>query len=119
MNIYSIKNEKLSFFNRPMYFESTNECLAYLTNVLMSDADRALLGLKDDLALYCLGSIDFVSGIIDARKGFPHKLMDLREIFESIPTDRVPQTAKQLQQNIEAVNEKIDKLRKELLNDNN
>lgn len=68
MKIYSIKNEKLSFFNRPIYVESSNEALSYIQNILMSDADRALLGLKSDLSLYELGEIDFSTGIIHSLK---------------------------------------------------
>lgn len=118
MNIYSLKNEKLNYFNRPMFFESSNECLSYMQNVLMTDADRALIGLRDDLALYCLGTIDFTSGVIESKKNFPCKICDVKSIFDSIPEDRVPRTASQLQANIEALNNKIDSLRKEFLNDN-
>lgn len=99
MIIFSIKNEKLDFFNRPMYYETSNECLAYLTNVLMSDADRALHGLKSDLALYELGEIDFVSGKINTPKK-PLKVCDLLEIFNSIPSDSIPQTANALRDRI-------------------
>lgn len=109
MNIYSIKNEKLDFFNRPIYCESFNEALSYLQNILMSDADRALIGLKDDLALYYLGSIDFVSGRIDGLKK-PNKICDLIEIFNSIPEDRIPQTAKDLESRLHDLEECYKKL---------
>lgn len=101
MNIYSIKNEKLGFFNRPIYCESNAEALSYIQNVLMSDADRALSGLKDDLALYCLGEIDFVNGVIspmqfeyqDVHTDFvriePFKICSLRDIFDTIPEDKL------------------------------
>ncbi len=112
MNIYSIKNEKMEFFNRPIYCESFNEAMVYLQNVLMSDADRALIGLKDDLALYFLGTIDFVSGKIDAPRN-PKKLCDLSSVFESIPEDRIPQTAKKLQQQIFDLQELVTKILKE------
>lgn len=118
MNIYSIKNEKIGFFNRPMYFESYNECLSYLQNVLMSDADRALIGLKDDLALYFLGTIDFVSGVIDARKGFPHKLVDLKEIFETVPADRIPRDSVQLNKKIDDLYKIVDSIKKGCTDDN-
>lgn len=106
MFIYSIKNEKLSFFNRPIYCESANEALSYLQNVLMSDADRALHGLKEDLALYQLGSIDFVSGEINALSE-PLKVTTLLEIFETIPADRVPQTANALKERILSLEKQI------------
>lgn len=107
MNIYSIKNEKLSFFNRPIYTESFNEALSYLQNVLMSDSDRALIGLKDDLALYHLGEIDFVTGKIDSPKK-PVKVCDLKDIFDSIPSDSVPQTANQLRDLIMDLSRRMD-----------
>lgn len=102
MNIYSIKNEKLGFFNRPIYCESDAEALSYIQNVLMSDADRALSGLKNDLALYFLGSIDFTSGKItcsfvekENEEGFVHVFYEpmficsLEEIFNTIPADKL------------------------------
>lgn len=100
MNIYSIKNEKLGFFNRPIYCESDAEALSYIQNVLMSDADRALTGLKDDLALYFLGSIDFTTGVIysgnvlmseklDDLSDTPIKVCSLRDIFDTIPEDKL------------------------------
>lgn len=107
MNIYSIKNEKTQFFNRPIYTESFNEAMTYVQNVLMSDSDRALIGLRNDLSLYWLGSIDFVSGKIDAPKQ-PKKLADLSEIFDSIPAEKVPQTANQLRDMIMDLSHRLD-----------
>lgn len=92
MLIFSIKNEKLGFFNRPIYVESSNEALSYIQNILMSDADRVMFGLKNDLALYAQGEIDFTTGIITGFK-HPKKVCDLVEIFDSIPEDKIPQTA--------------------------
>lgn len=97
MKIYSIKNEKLGFFNRPIYCESDPEALSYIQNVLMSDADRALSGLKDDLALYCLGDIDFTTGYIypfafttsDGDEFKPLLICSLKDIFDSIPEDKL------------------------------
>lgn len=109
MHIYSIKNEKLSYFNRPIYTESFNEALSYLQNVLMSDADRALIGLKDDLALYYLGTIDFTDGVICGVK-HPKKICDLREIFDSIPDDKVPQTANALYHMIDELVKRVHAL---------
>lgn len=109
MNIYQIKNEKLGFFNRPIYVESFNEALSYIQNILMSDADRALIGLKDDLALYWNGTIDFVSGVIDAPKK-PKKITDLSEIFASIPEDKVPQTANSLHAMIDELAKRVKAL---------
>lgn len=105
MNIYSIKNEKIGYFNRPIYCESENEALTYIQNVLMSDSDRALSSLKGDLALYFLGSIDFISGkikpnfvdFVDDCDGYvsdsiiaePFKICDLEDIFNTIPEDKL------------------------------
>lgn len=87
MNIYSVKNEKLNFFNRPVYCETENEALSYIQNILMSDSDRALASLKGDLALYYLGEIDFVTGNIVATSAI--KVCDLEEIFNTIPADKL------------------------------
>ena len=106
MRIYSVKNEKLDFFNRPMYFESSNECLAYLMNVLQSDADRALIGLKNDLSLYDLGEIDFITGFIKSNKR-PFLVTTLSSLFDSIPEDRIPQTANELRDRISKIEEVI------------
>ncbi len=97
MKIYSIKNEKLGFFNRPIYCESDAEALSYIQNVLMSDADRALSGLKDVLSLYKLGDIDFTTGYInsyaftthDGEEFKPVLVCSLKEIFDSIPEDKI------------------------------
>lgn len=97
MNIYSIKNEKLGFFNRPIYCESSAEALSYIQNILMSDADRALKGLRGDLALYLLGEIDFTTGDIFTSdfSGYegtacPAYICSLDDIFDSIPEEKVP-----------------------------
>ena len=101
MNIYSIKNEKLGFFNRPIYCESESEALSMIQNILMSDADRALSNLKGDLALYMLGSIDFKTGIIQPCLApidsldesnlldnyAPRFICTLEEVFNTIPED--------------------------------
>lgn len=106
MNIYSIKNEKLEFFNRPIYCESSNEALTLVQNILMSDADRALCGLRSDLALYFLGTIDFVSGKINAVKK-PIRIEGLDKIFDSIPEDKVPRTEKYLMDQIKRMGDEI------------
>lgn len=110
MLIFSIKNEKLGFFNRPIYCESSNEALTYVQNVLMSDADRALRGLKGDLALYSLGEIDFVSGKILASKRDPIKICDLQEIFDSIPEDSIPRDSQTLLKLIEDLGKRIKQI---------
>lgn len=144
MNIYSIKNEKLGFFNRPIYCESEQEALSYIQNILMSDADRALSGLKGDLALYRLGSIDFTSGVImpTLKKSDsldesnlvenyePWFICSLEEIFDSIPKERlkpaltaedfkkVLSELEQLKKDCSELNDKIDNhrhFRKEIL----
>lgn len=98
MKIFSIKNEKLEFFNRPIYCESEAEALSYIQNILMSDADRALSNLKDDLSLYYLGDIDFTSGCISPScfETVEGKMCydsicvcSLREIFDTIPEDKL------------------------------
>lgn len=110
MNIYSIKNEKLEFFNRPIYCESSNEALTLAQNILMSDSDRALIGLRSDLALYFLGTIDFVSGKIDAVKK-PIRIEGLDKIFDSIPEDKVPRTEHQLRDLIHRLSDEVDDLK--------
>lgn len=110
MNIYSIKNEKLGFFNRPIYCESHQESLTYIQNVLMSDADRALRGLRGDLALYFLGEIDFTNGnIITSRKG-PVKISDLGEIFDTIPEEKIPRDSAALLRMMEELAERLKKI---------
>lgn len=103
MKIFSIKNEKLGFFNRPMFCESSEECLSLIQNILMSDSDRALTGLKEELTLYYLGDIDFRTGIISpslasidsAEEAFaidnyqPYFICSLIDIFNSIPAERI------------------------------
>lgn len=90
MRIYGIKNEKIGFFNRPIYVESAEEALSYIQNILMSDAERALQGLRDDLALYYQGDIDFTTGVITPAEGGPRMVCGLSDIFNSIPKDRIP-----------------------------
>lgn len=107
MLIFSIKNEKLGFFNRPIYCESSNEALTYVQNVLMSDADRALRGLKGELALYALGEIDFVTGKISVCKREPCKICDLEGIFDSIPEEKVPRDSQALLRKIEELSSRI------------
>lgn len=99
MMMFSIKNEKLGFFNRPIFANSANEALSLIQNILMSDSDRALSGLKSDLALYKVGEFDQVSGFLyfaDAREadfdvdfcyGFPILISSLEDIFNSIPEE--------------------------------
>lgn len=144
MNIYSIKNEKLGFFNRPIYCESDHEALSYIQNILMSDSDRALYGLKGDLALYWLGSIDFNTGVIMpslkkcdsldeanlVENYAPWFICSLEEIFDSIPKERlkpaltsedfkkVLSELEQLKKDCSELNDKIDNhkhFRKEIL----
>lgn len=124
MNIYSIKNEKLGFFNRPIYCESEAEALSMIQNILMSDADRALSNLKGDLALYKLGSIDFKSGIIQPCLASidslnesnildnyaPAFICSLEEIFDTIPKDKLK--PKLTEEDMKRVYEKIDELQR-------
>lgn len=109
MNIYSIKNEKLGFFNRPIYCENNAEVLSYIQNVLMSDADRALLGLKDDLSLYNLGYFNSQIGIVDAESE-PCFVCSLREIFDSIPEDKIPRSERQINDSLKYLDGEIKKL---------
>ena len=85
--IFAIKNEKINFFNRPIYCTSHNEALSMIQNILMSDADRALIGLKSDLSLYFLGTINFVTGEIISSG--PELVCTLEDIFDSIPVDKL------------------------------
>lgn len=109
MKIFSIKNEKLSFFNRPIYVESSNEALSYVQNILMSDGDRALIGLKDDLALYEIGEIDFTDGSIRGLKK-PVKCADLASMFESIPEDKIPRTEREIDKALKWLDERVKTL---------
>lgn len=120
MFIFSIKNEKLNFFNRPIYAESSNEACSYIQNVLMSDADRALLGLKDDLSLYFIGEIDFKTGIISPSTDVygddsdysiassPKFVCSLKEIFDTIPAGKLKPTL--TRDDIVSVHEKLSEL---------
>lgn len=112
MQIFSIKNEKMEYFNKPIFAESSNEALSLCQNILMSDADRVLLGLKDDLALYFHGEVDFVTGSYDMLAK-PKKICDLRELFDSIPEDKIPRTERQLLEMIRNLGNRIDSLEKE------
>lgn len=123
MNIYSIKNEKLGFFNRPIYCESDAEALSYIQNILMSDADRALRGLKGDLVLYKLGEINFVNGSIDpccisdsngGLMGEPVLICSLEEIFDSIPAESIKCIDKEIQLKFDAAAEEIANLKERL-----
>lgn len=110
MKIFSIKNEKLGFYNRPMFCESSSEALSYIQNILMSDSDRALSGLKGDLSLYHLGDIDFETGDIIPGNFF---VTSLEEIFDSIPKDRLkiaPSTDdfKKLEKYVKELDEKFN-----------
>lgn len=109
MKVYSIKNEKIGFFNRPIYCESSQEALTYLQNVLMSDADRVMYGLRDDLALYELGEIDFVTGVMHGYRK-PEKVCGLADIFASVPADSIPRTESQLRQEIQSLREQLSNL---------
>lgn len=113
MKIFSIKNESLEFFNRPIYVESENEALTYIQNILMSDADRALSGLKNDLALYELGEIDFVTGKI-VPLDEPVRICGLVDIFNTIPEDRIPQTANALKEMILKLKDELAKVSEEV-----
>lgn len=112
MKVFSIKNEKIGFFNRPIYCESSNEALTYLQNVLMSDADRVMYGLRDDLALYELGEVDFVTGVIRGYRK-PEKVCGLADIFASVPSDSIPRTESELRKEIENMKEAVKKLLEE------
>lgn len=102
MNIYSIKNEKLGYFNRPIFCESDAEARSLILNILMSDSDRAMVGLKGDLSLYYLGSIDFKSGVIlpslDLKDSESDNISDmynlsfvctLDDLFDMIPKEKL------------------------------
>ena len=104
MKIYSIKNEKIGLFNRPIYCESEREALSYIQNVLMSDADRALVGLRDSLSLYYLGSIDFENGSIIPSGDGPFFICTLAEIFDTVPSGSVPNMDKVEQNHIDIIN---------------
>lgn len=126
MKIFSIKNEKLGFFNRPIYCESAQEAMSYIQNVLCTDVDKALFGLKDDLALYYLGDIDYVTGVIvpavlpvdvideanPAASYAPMFVCGLRDIFDSIPDEMVKPTV--TRDEVKAIVEKVKSLENSL-----
>ena len=107
--ILSIKNEKLSFFNRPIYVSSVNEALSYVQNILMSDSDRALRGLKSDLALYFIGEIDWTTGVISSVND-PEFVCSLEEIFDNIPSDKVLCIDSEIQRKFDALSDEISNL---------
>lgn len=88
MIIFSIYNKKIEFHNRPIYCESSNEAISYVTNVIMNDFERSLFAQKDDLELVALGEIDFVTGVIQPY-ALPEKIIDLATIFDAIPQERI------------------------------
>lgn len=109
MKIYQIVNNEINFWNRPFFAENDSEAISYIQNILMSDADRALIGLRDHLSLYCTGEYnsmpdqyaaeyDFAPSIIGCD---PVHICRLDFIFDSIPADRVPRTAVQLKKSID------------------
>lgn len=75
----------------------------------MSDADRALLGLKDYLSLVYLGDIDFVTGKIDPCKK-PVTITPLADIFATIPEDKIPRNEKYFMEQIEDLKKKLSEL---------
>lgn len=113
MNIYSIKNEKLGFFNRPIYCESEQEALSYIQNVLMSDADRALRNLRNDLALYFLGNINFVDGSIVQLNG-PEFVTTLTDIFDTIPADSIHDYVSDYDRKFKAAADELDNLNRKV-----
>ncbi len=123
MKIYSIKNVKLGFFNRPIYAENDAEVLSYIQNVLMSDADRALMSLKDDLSLFYIGDFDSKTGSITCCMTETDKFVtfdpvfvcSLRDIFDTIPADKIPRTEKELRALIDQQNKILLELSKKYI----
>lgn len=121
MLVYSIKNTVTGFFNRPIYVNSQQEALNLIQNILITDKDKALFGLKDKLELYFIGRWDDVNGIF-----FPHVepkddvivesnmfVCSLKDIFDSIPEEFLqPELTRD---DIKACVEKIQYLSSELL----
>lgn len=112
MKIFAVKNEKTNYFNRPIFVESENEALTYIQNILFSDSERALYSLKDDLALYELGEIDFVTGKIKPINSVPRFAFALSTIFDSIPKDKLkPSVTKdEMQKCFDIVNAAMEKV---------
>lgn len=116
MNLYSIRNEKLGFSNRPLFAENDAEALNYIQNVLMADADRALLGLKNDLALYFIGVFDSERGVLerlydpDNDCSTSVKICDLVDLFNTIPEDKIPRSERQISENLRILDEKFSAL---------
>lgn len=127
MLMFSIKNEKLGFFNRPIFANSVNEALSLIQNILMADSDRALSGLKSDLALYKVGEFDQVNGFLhfaDPKEaefdvnycyGCPILICSLEDIFDSIPEESLKPALTQrdfdaLLEKFNVLNDKLNKL---------
>lgn len=62
MFIYSIKNEKISYFNKPIFAVSDEEALNILRSTIASDYTGGLLALCSELSFYCNGTVDFTTG---------------------------------------------------------
>lgn len=124
MLMFSIKNEKLGFFNRPIFANSVNEALSLIQNILMSDSDRALSGLKSDLALYKVGEFDQVNGYLyyadpievgceaSTSYGYPILICSLEDIFNSIPEESLKPAL--TQKDFDALLEKYNVLKDEV-----
>lgn len=125
MLMFSIKNEKLGFFNRPIFANSVNEALSLIQNILMADSDRALSGLKSDLALYKVGEFNQENGFLyyadpDEKLpgydiGLPILICSLEDIFNSIPEESLKPVLTQrdfdaLLEKFNVLNDKLNKL---------
>lgn len=70
MKLFALKNDIAGkgFFNRPMYFESSEECINALQNNVASDSTKALFSMAEHMFLYYVGDIDFTTCVISQPK---------------------------------------------------
>ena len=92
--IYVIRNTRTGFCNRPIYVNSQQEALSVIQNVLVTDVDKALVGLKNELELLYLGEYDDVNGLVipyrdDCGEVSNLFICTLEDIFNSIPKEMI------------------------------
>lgn len=90
--VFCIRNKVTGYCNRPMYCTSVEECKNIIQNVLVTDKDKALFGLRDKLELLYVGEWDDVNGLLlpffdDKGKSSNAIVCTIEDIFDSIPEE--------------------------------
>lgn len=67
--IYSIKDKKSGFNPQLMIFDNDEIAIRYF-KVLSQDEKSLLFMYEEDFELWCLGSIDFLTGVITSEPNF-------------------------------------------------